>query len=145
MIIGDVVKWLMVYVFLWIAFSVATHVVILGAYAHDPHAEHFASNGPPAPFQTYIISYFYVVLGEVSGWEDYGDPYTLLVMTLHIVYILMSTLLMFNLIIAMVSNFEFSAAVPMSDNYFLLVTVSDLSCCMCRWETRGPRTGHRGG
>jgi len=102
MIIGDVVKWLMVFIFLWMAFGVATYIVILGAYSHDPHAEPFATDGPPAIFETYIISYFYVALGEVSGWEDYGEPYFLLVMTLHIAYILMSTLLMLNLIIAMV-------------------------------------------
>ena len=102
MFIGDVAKWLMVYVFLWIGFGVSTYIVVLSAYAQDPHSEPFASGGPPAQFSNYIILYFYVALGEVSGWEEYSEPYNSLVMALHIVYILMSTLLMLNLIIAMV-------------------------------------------
>ena len=109
MVIGDVFKWLMVYVFLWAAFGVSTYIVILSAYAQDPHSKPFDTEGPPAPFVNYLILYFYVALGEVSGWEHYSEPYNGLVMTLHLAYILMSTLLMLNLLIAMVRLSQISA------------------------------------
>jgi len=83
MFIGDVTKWMMVYFCLWIAFSVSTHITNLSAYAQDPHSEPFASEGPPEKLLAYMWLYFYVALGEDSGWEGYLEPHNNLIMGVH--------------------------------------------------------------
>ena len=144
MLIGNITTWLMIFVLLWLGFATATYILILGSYTKEgPGSERLEEYGD---FVHYVIVYFYVALGEVSGWEDYVAPYETMIILLHMIYILMSTLLMLNLIIAMVSCLSFGMDGDDLQNCIAETSPHSRSACwscLFRWGTHGPKTRRR--
>ena len=144
MLIGNITTWLMIFVLLWLGFATATYILILGSYTKEgPGSERLEEYGD---FVHYVIVYFYVALGEVSGWEDYVAPYETMIILLHMIYILMSTLLMLNLIIAMVSCLSFGMDGDDLKNCIAETSPHSRSACwscLFRWGTHGPKTRRR--
>ena len=100
MLLSDVFRWMVVFFFLLLGFATASYTLEL---------EKRITMGPTDDveeldgFATFLILYAYVSLGEVSGTGDYGHTWMML---LHLSFVIMSTLLMLNLIIAMMGKHE---------------------------------------
>ena len=116
MITGDVAKWLCIYIFIVIGFSLATSIITRKNFlVHEdlimsnPEALAAAQKvvSPDMPYIPFdqMLTYSYVMLGEVGhlatstkGLNTEDQIF------IHVVFIIMSTLLLLNLIIAMMGD-----------------------------------------
>lgn len=115
MLMSDVTKWICIFSFVLIAFSLATSIIIHKNYIlhrskiptdSEGNMKQFVMDGdnPIVPFDQ-MLSYTFVMLGEVqhlavttSGFSTWDQK------IIHILYNIVATLLLQNLIIAMMSD-----------------------------------------
>ncbi|EKX48290.1 hypothetical protein GUITHDRAFT_105896 [Guillardia theta CCMP2712] len=110
MLIGDVFKWLFVYIFILLGFSQSVYILIQdaslehGSFLGSGFSELLTMNAPVSNFD-YVVRYLYVTLGDVRQDEVEVAGSTFAdVWLVHIAFIALSTILLVNLLIATMGN-----------------------------------------
>ena len=107
MILSDISKFASVFVLFLVAYSAATYILLINKHVQEgiPVDKH---DNDATNFLIYATKHFWISMGEVM--EVNSDP-TTLVMFLHLSFVIMSTLLMMNLLIAMMGEAFSSCAI----------------------------------